>query len=95
MTTIAPQLAAPASAINAIERSKTSNLAILSLVFGVLQYFVLFVPCWLVTIPFGVNALCQADKGDIVGRRFAIAGITLSAAQFATYTFVFVWLLLT
>lgn len=95
MTTIAPQPATATFETRSSKRCKTSNLAILSLAFGVLQYFFLFIPCWLVTIPFGVNALYETDVSDRTGRRFAIAGITLSAAQFAVYAFVFVWLLLT
>lgn len=92
MTTIAPHLVPSA---RAVERPKTNALAVLSLVFGVLQYFFLFVPCFLVTIPFGVNALHQTDRRDVVGRRFAIAGLTFSATHFAVYAFVFIWLLTT
>lgn len=101
MTTIAPQLAAPAPAVAvpvAVERtpiSKISGLAVMSLVLGVLQYVVPFIPCWLVTVPFGAHALHQTDKGNTAGRVVAGAGLALSVIHFVIYTFVFIWLLTT
>lgn len=98
MTTTAPQLAAPAPAINAVKRptiAKIDSLAALSVVFGIVQYVVLFIPCWLVTIPFGAHALHQTPKGDATSRGVAIAGLVLSVTHFAIYTFVFIWLLTT
>lgn len=92
MTTITPQLAAP---VPAVTTPKINGLAVLSLVFGVLQYLFVFVPCFLVTIPFGVNALQQTAKTDVTGRRVAIAGLTVSSTHFAVYAFVFIWLLTT
>ncbi|WP_236975470.1 DUF4190 domain-containing protein [Mycobacterium kiyosense] len=90
MTMIAPQLAAPGYSI---ERPKINGLAVVSLVCGILQYFVLFIPCWLVTVPVAINAVHQT-RND-AGRRVAIAGLTLSLTHFALYAFVFVWLLTT
>ncbi|RUP06560.1 MAG: DUF4190 domain-containing protein [Mycobacterium sp.] len=98
MTTIAPQLVAPAPAVKVptVKRAavtRISGLAVMSLVLGVLQYVFLFIPCWLVTIPFGVHALHQADKANAPSRAVAIAGLALSVIHFAVYTFVFIWLL--
>lgn len=96
MTTIAPQMAAPAPAVAiAVERTKINGLAVMSLVLGVLQYVVPFIPCWLVTIPFGAHALHQTHKGNAAGRVVAGAGLALSVIHFAVYTFVFIWLLTT
>lgn len=98
MTTIAPTLVAPAlsSALApAIKRSKVNSLAAMSVVFGILQFVVLFIPCWLVTIPFGAHALHQTDTDDTTSRGVAIAGLALAVTHFAIYAFVFVWLLTT
>lgn len=95
MTTIAPALLAPAPAVNRPTIAKINALAVTSLVVGILQFVVLFIPCWLVTIPFGVHALRETNQSDTVGRGAAIAGLALSATHFAIYTFVFVWLLTT
>ncbi|QLL09662.1 DUF4190 domain-containing protein [Mycobacterium vicinigordonae] len=93
MTTIAPQRTAPAYSFGRPKPAKINGLAVVSLICGILQYFVLFLPCWLVTIPVGINALQQTR--DDTGRRIAIAGLTLSLTHFAIYAFVFVWLLTT
>lgn len=95
MTTIAPQLVAAAPVVKRTSIPKISGLAVTSAILGVLQYVVAFIPCWLVTIPFGVHALHQTDKRDAAGRVAAIAGLALSVLHFAIYTFVFIWLLTT
>lgn len=95
MTTIAPQLAAPTLTVKRATGPKISGLAVMSAVLGVLQYVVVFIPCWLVTIPFGIHALHQTDKANVPGRVTAIAGLALSVIHFAIYTFVFIWLLTT
>lgn len=95
MTTIAPQLVAAATAVERTSPTKISGLAVTSVVLGVLAYFVLFIPCWLVTVPFGIHALHQTDKANVPGRVAAIAGLTLALIHFAIYTFVFIWLLTT
>lgn len=95
MTTIAPQFVAPAPAVERNAIPKISGLAVMSVVLGVLQYLVAFIPCWLVTIPFGIHALHQTDKRDVAGRAAAIVGLSLSVIHFAIYTFVFIWLLTT
>jgi hypothetical protein len=96
MTTIAPHLAASGPALkSASKTTRINGLAAMSVVFGVLQYVVLFIPCWLVTIPFGVHALQQTAKGDTTSKGAAIAGLALSVTHFAIYAFVFIWLLTT
>ncbi|MHA7651278.1 DUF4190 domain-containing protein [Mycobacterium sp. ML4] len=97
MTTFAPELVAlsPAPAVKRSTVTKISGLAVMSLALGALQYVVLFIPCWLVTIPFGIHALRQTDKDTATSRGVAIAGLALSVIHFAVYTFVFIWLLTT
>lgn len=95
MTTIAPQLAAPTSAVERTAITKINGLAVTSVVLGVLQYVVAFIPCWLVTIPFGIHALHQTDKRNVPARATAIVGLSLSMIHFAIYMFVFIWLLTT
>lgn len=91
MTTMSPQLTALAYAPEA----RTSNrLAIMSVVAGVLQFFFLFVPCWLVTVPLALNAIHQTENDrDRGSRNLALAGLSLAVTHFAVYVGLVVWLI--
>ena len=82
------------SLAEAPQRPTSSGLAIVSLVCGVAQFFLIFVPCGLVTIPLAVSALTQNDgKEKGKGRRLAIAGLVLSLTHFAIYVALVIWLI--
>ncbi|GAB3010823.1 hypothetical protein [Mycobacterium bourgelatii] len=91
MTTMSPQLTSLAYAPEA----RTGNrLAIMSVAAGILQFFLLFVPCWLVTIPLALNAVHQTeDHRDGGSRHLAIAGLSLAVTHFAVYVGMVIWLI--
>lgn len=78
----------------ATEPREGSRLAIMSVVAGVLQFFLLFVPCWLVTIPLGLNAVHHTEhERESRSRNLAIAGLSLAVTHFAVYVGLVVWLM--
>jgi Domain of unknown function (DUF4190) len=80
--TTPPQVILPATAR---EPRETNDLAVVSLIFGIMSYFFVVIPFGVFNIPAALVALHQIKTRREGGRGFAIAALVLSGVHTLIY----------